>query len=55
VTGISGVTAIAAGGWHTCAILSGGSASCWGQNDWGQLGNGTRTDSPVPRRVSGIN
>jgi alpha-tubulin suppressor-like RCC1 family protein len=32
--------AIAAGGYHTCAILTGGSVKCWGGNGWGELGLG---------------
>ena len=34
-------TAIAAGGAHTCAILSTGAIRCWGSNERGQLGRGT--------------
>ena len=37
-------TAIATGGWHTCAVLDNGSAKCWGWNQFGQLGINNTTD-----------
>lgn len=45
----SGVTAVSAGGRHTCAIVT-SALYCWGDNSWGQLGNGTTlgTASPIP-------
>ncbi|MBI5566377.1 MAG: RCC1 repeat-containing protein [Chloroflexi bacterium] len=57
VTGLtSGVTAIAAGvGAHTCAIIAGGVARCWGSNGSGQVGDGTvSTNKLTPVDVSGL-
>jgi len=54
VSGITNAIAISAGGGLTCVLLSGGSINCWGINYFGQLGNGTITDSLIPVPVSGI-
>ncbi len=54
VGGLSDVTAIAAGGLHSLALLSDGTVRAWGYNLVGQLGNGTTNDSDVPVAVSGL-
>jgi alpha-tubulin suppressor-like RCC1 family protein len=55
VSGVSGATVVAPGWWeYTCALVAGGTVQCWGANDYGELGNGTRTNSLVPVTVSGI-
>jgi alpha-tubulin suppressor-like RCC1 family protein len=48
---IGKVAAIAGGTNSTCALLSDGSAQCWGYNLWGQLGDGSTTDSFKPVTV----
>ncbi len=47
-----GFTEIDAGGRHVCAITIAGDLYCRGRNTWGQLGDGTTTDSFEPRRVA---
>lgn len=49
----SGVSLIAAGARHACALISGGSVRCWGDNSDGQLGNNSTTGSTVPVSVLG--
>ena len=53
VTGLAGKAIdLAAGSWHTCALLQGGRVQCWGANNTGQLGNGTMDDQAAPVTVN---
>src|SRR5262249_36561623 len=54
VSGLSGVTAIAAGGYHNLALKADGSLVTWGRNFYGQLGDGTTSNRLSPVAVSGL-
>lgn len=41
VAGVSGAVEIVVGASHACARTGDGAVSCWGENDLGQLGDGT--------------
>jgi len=51
VTGLDEVVSIAAGMAHVCALRQSGQVWCWGDNSYGQLGDGTKTSRSVPVRV----
>jgi alpha-tubulin suppressor-like RCC1 family protein len=54
VSGISDATSVSVGVDYACAVLADGSIDCWGDNEIGQLGNGTTESSSLPVLVSGI-
>jgi alpha-tubulin suppressor-like RCC1 family protein len=50
----SGVAEIAAGDYHTCALMTTGGIKCWGTNTHGALGDGTTTQRLTPVDVVGF-
>ena len=46
------IVELATGVAHSCAILANGSLACWGDNQYGQLGNGNNTDMNLPTFVN---
>jgi alpha-tubulin suppressor-like RCC1 family protein len=58
VLGISTATRLAAGYFHTCAVLANGTVECWGYNEEGELGDGKTAEeeeeSSTPVAVKGL-
>jgi alpha-tubulin suppressor-like RCC1 family protein len=54
IAGLSGVTAIAAGGQHSLALLSNGTVKAWGSNAAGELGDGSTEQRDAPVTVAGL-
>jgi len=53
VTGGLTFQSVVSGAAHVCGLTVGRLAYCWGANDAGQIGDGTRTNRPGPTRVVG--
>jgi alpha-tubulin suppressor-like RCC1 family protein len=51
---LNGVLSVAAGSYHSLAIMSNNSVEAWGANGGGQLGIGTSSDSSLPEPVSSL-
>ena len=57
VSGLSGVMSIAGGEEHSLALLGNGTVMAWGENGWGQLGDGASTQDEIieaPVRVNNL-
>ena len=51
MSGLEGVRTLAAGSEHALALMQDGTVLAWGENDQGQLGDGTNENSDVPTTV----
>ena len=55
ISGLAGLIASVASGYdHTCAVTILGDAYCWGNNFFGQLGDGTFVEKLIPVPVDGL-
>jgi alpha-tubulin suppressor-like RCC1 family protein len=43
---------VSAIGWHNCGVTADNRAYCWGQNNSGQLGDGTKVNHLAPVAVA---
>ncbi len=50
-TYLTGVTQMAVGKFHACALTRDGSLWCWGDNQFGEVGDTTTTSNTIPERV----
>jgi len=54
VAGVSGATSLVAGRNHFCALVQDGAVTCWGDNQFGELGDGSLSDRFTPVSVFGL-
>jgi alpha-tubulin suppressor-like RCC1 family protein len=54
VPGARSYGSIAEGDFHGCAVARDGTVLCGGDNEYGQLGDGTTTSRSIPVQVSGL-
>jgi alpha-tubulin suppressor-like RCC1 family protein len=54
VVSINTAARIGTGGWQSCARLQSGDVRCWGDNQYGAVGDGTLVDQASPQTVTGL-
>jgi alpha-tubulin suppressor-like RCC1 family protein len=51
VAGLAGMTHVAMGAGHACAVGAGGTVACWGDGRFGELGDGRPRYVAVPTPI----
>jgi len=51
---LNNINDISFGARHSCTVLQNGLAQCWGQNDYGQVGDGSYTSTGDPTTVTNL-
>ena len=54
ISNLHDVVAISAGGSHSLALKADGTVWAWGNNEYGQLGNGQTADALLPVQITGL-
>ena len=54
LTPLTGISQVATGENHTCALTTAGGVLCWGHNTSGQVGDGSATPRLTPVAVTGL-
>ena len=54
ISGLSGVTSLAGGEYHSMALLGDGTVRAWGRNIHSEVGDGTQTERNAPVPVGGL-
>jgi alpha-tubulin suppressor-like RCC1 family protein len=54
VIGLTNPASLSAGGFFSLALMSNGTVMAWGQNNYGQCGNGSNTNCLLPAPVLGL-
>jgi alpha-tubulin suppressor-like RCC1 family protein len=52
---LTNITAVAGGTFYSLALADNGTVWAWGYNAYGQLGDGTTTDSAIPIEITALN
>ena len=54
IPGLTDVVAISAGDMHSLALLKDGTVRAWGENKYGQIGDGSTVNRNAPTPVTGV-